>query len=233
MFSYYGSKSKIVHLYPAPKHGLIIEPFAGSARYSLEHWEHDVQLYDANPVIAGIWKYLIQASEKDVLSLPDVPSKVHLDSFTQLSDVERDLIGFHLCRGKARPRKTGHGQNSWDRDKLRIAANLHKIRHWKIKNWDAFGMTVWLKSKPATWFIDPPYQQTQNRPGNGDRYPFGDGMDYAKLAEFVRERKGQVIVCEGDGADWLPFQLLKTVNANTNNSSVKKNGEWVYLQGDK
>ena len=29
MFSYYGSKSKIVHLYPTPKFDKIIEPFAG------------------------------------------------------------------------------------------------------------------------------------------------------------------------------------------------------------
>ena len=30
MFSYYGSKSKIAHLYPAPQYDRIIEPFAGS-----------------------------------------------------------------------------------------------------------------------------------------------------------------------------------------------------------
>jgi len=34
MFSYYGSKSKIVDYYPPPKHKRIIEPFAGSARYT-------------------------------------------------------------------------------------------------------------------------------------------------------------------------------------------------------
>jgi site-specific DNA-adenine methylase len=33
MFSYYGSKSKIIDHYPAPKFNKIIEPFAGSARY--------------------------------------------------------------------------------------------------------------------------------------------------------------------------------------------------------
>ena len=30
MFSYYGSKSKIVGYYPKPEHNKIIEPFAGS-----------------------------------------------------------------------------------------------------------------------------------------------------------------------------------------------------------
>lgn len=228
MFSYYGSKSKIAHLYPAPKFDRIIEPFAGSARYSLLHFENDVQLYDANPVIADIWKFLINATEKDILSLPDVSSKVSLDTFTQLSDVERNLIGFHMCRGKAKPRKVGHGQNDWNRAKLRIAASLHKIRHWKIENWDAFGLTVWLQtSRSATWFIDPPYQRVQIST-NGDRYPYGDAIDYTTLAEFVKTRNGQVIVCEGEGADWLPFELLTTVNANTNNKTVKKKQEWIY-----
>lgn len=37
MFSYYGSKSKIVDLYQPPKFDKIIEPFAGSARYSLKY----------------------------------------------------------------------------------------------------------------------------------------------------------------------------------------------------
>lgn len=35
MFSYYGSKSKIVSLYPKPRYNLVIEPFAGCAWYSL------------------------------------------------------------------------------------------------------------------------------------------------------------------------------------------------------
>src|SRR5689334_624496 len=132
MFSYYGSKSKIAHLYPEPKHGRIIEPFAGSARYSLLHFENEVELYDVSRFVVDVWRYLIEASEKDVLSLPNVPSKVHLDNYKQLSDAERYLIGFHLCRGKAKPRKVGHGQNGWARDKQRIAANLYKIRHWKV-----------------------------------------------------------------------------------------------------
>lgn len=230
MFSYYGSKNKICGLYPSPKHGRIVEPFAGSARYSLLHFENEVQLYDANPMIVDIWRYLIAATEKDILSLPDVPSKVSLDTFTQLADVERNLIGFHMCRGKAKPRKMGHGQNDWNKAKIRIAGDLYKIRHWKIENWDAFGLTVWLKDRrPYTWFIDPPYQHTQVK-GHSDRYPYGDDLDYARLAEIVRSLRGLVIACEGPGADYLPFELLATVNANTNNREVKPFQEYVYVR---
>ena len=39
MFSYYGSKSKIIKHYPKPTTLKIREPFAGSARYSEMYWE--------------------------------------------------------------------------------------------------------------------------------------------------------------------------------------------------
>lgn len=226
MFSYYGSKSKIAHLYPAPKHSKIIEPFAGSARYSLLHFEKDVVLYDVSDYVIEVWNYLLQASEKDILSLPDVPSKTHLDAYTSLSTAERYLIGFHLCRGKAKPRKTGHGQNGWNRDKIRIAGDLHKIRHWKILR----RTYATIPNEIATWYVDPPYEMVQTRIGNGDRYPHGN-LNYEHLGDWCKERSGQVIVCEGAGANWLPFELLKEVNTNTNNKSVKKNEERIWTQG--
>lgn len=227
MFSYYGSKSKIAHLYPLPKYDRIVEPFAGSARYSLLYADRAVTLFDANPLIVEIWQYLIQASTSDILSLPDIESKKSLDEIQDLSSTERALIGFNLCRGKAKPRKVGHGQNGWNRDKVRIAGLVDKIRHWQIAVADY--RTVGLLDIEATWFIDPPYQQTQVKT-NGDRYPYGDDIDYVDLAQFVGSREGQVIVCEGDGANWLPFNLLKMVNTNTNNRIVKKNGEYIFYR---
>ena len=95
MFSYYGAKTKLSHLYPVPKHGRIIEPFAGSARYSLLHYGHDITLYDANPVIVDIWKHLLEASANDIRSLPDIESKRSLDEIASLTITERALIGFH------------------------------------------------------------------------------------------------------------------------------------------
>lgn len=225
MFSYYGSKSKIAHLYPAPQHGKIVEPFAGSARYSLLHWENDVLLCDTSEYVFKVWQYLLEASPADVRGLPDVPSKVCLDTYSNLSDAERYLIGFHLCRGKAKPRRTGHGQNSWSQDRERIATNLFKIKHWTISQLSFSELPNGL----ATWFIDPPYKAVQERPGNSDRYPQWN-VDYDALTAFVHSREGLVIVCEGDGADYLPFKLLTTVNTNTNNTFVKKNQELYYVR---
>jgi len=64
MFSYYGSKSKIVHLYPTPKHSKIIERFAGSARYSLLYFEKEITVIEKFDKVYKIWKYLQEATKK-------------------------------------------------------------------------------------------------------------------------------------------------------------------------
>ena len=225
MFSYLGSKSKIINLYPAPRFDVIVEPFAGSARYSLKYWDREVHLCDTSEYVIKVWKYLQQASEKDILSLPDVPSKVSINSYTQLSEAEKYLIGFNLCRGKSKPRKTGHGQNSWAKDKIRIANDLYKIRHWYIKQRDY----TWIPNYTATYFIDPPYEYTQERKGNTDKYPC-PSLNYYKLAEWIKTRNGQVIACEGEGADYLPFAFLTRATTNTNNKSTKRLNEYIYTQ---
>lgn len=223
MFSYLGSKSKIIKLYPKPTNDLIIEPFAGSARYALEYFEKDIKLFDNNQLIVNIWNYLINASEKDILSLPDMDSHVSVDVHSYLTPTEKALIGFNLSRGKARPRKTGHGQNNWNKNKIKIASQLYKIRHWKIEKSDYKD----IGNDLATWYIDPPYINTQVK-SNGERYPTGDGIDYNHLAEWCINRNGQIIVCEGGSADYLPFTLLKTINTNTNGTTSKKFNEVVF-----
>ena len=70
MWGYYGSKSKIVNYYPKPIYDTIIEPFAGTAQYSLKYFDKDVILVDKYDVIVRLWKWLQQCSPKDILSLP-------------------------------------------------------------------------------------------------------------------------------------------------------------------
>jgi site-specific DNA-adenine methylase len=71
VFSYFGCKSKLARLYPRPKHHLIVEPFAGSARYSLYHADLEIWINDLNPRIYRIWKWLQQATRRDVERLPE------------------------------------------------------------------------------------------------------------------------------------------------------------------
>lgn len=200
MISYLGSKWLAVPKYPAPQHPLIIEPFAGSAGYSLRYADHDVWLADLNPCVVDLWRYLIAVDPDDILRLPDLPHP-------RLTPPQRSLIGFWLAKGRAQPGQklspwaAIHPNSSWwgPRVRQRIADQVKFIRHWCVLGGDYRE----LPNVKATWFIDPPYRH------HGNGYPYGPkAIDYRELAEWCRSRKGQVIVCEGEGARWLPFRHL-------------------------
>mgnify|MGYP000897041588 FL=1 len=228
MFSYYGSKSKIVDYYPPPKHKKIIEPFAGSARYSLKYWQNDVLLVDKYPVIVGIWNYLIQATKSDILALPDLKTGDNVDTFN-ISQEEKWLIGFCINGGSAQPKKTAKDYNTWGEAKIRIADDVQKIKHWKV----ILGSYEDLENEEATWFIDPPYQF------GGEWYVKSTkNIDFYKLAEWCQGRKGQVIVCENTKADWLPFKpmvdmqgaMYKTTEAIWSNQRTNYDAQQTTLQ---
>ena len=103
VFSYYGSKSKVIDYYPAPQYDKIIEPFAGSARYALKWFNRDVLLVDKYEVIIKVWKYLQRANRQDILNLPELVYGQSLDDFV-LSDDERLLLGFLVNGGSATPK---------------------------------------------------------------------------------------------------------------------------------
>lgn len=226
MFSLYGSKSKIIKKYPEPVYGTVVEPFAGSARYSLRYWANNVILYESDPKIYTVWKYLQSASRVDILSLPSVPNATVLENiggFSQLSDGEKWLIGFCCNGGSAQPKNVSgrHNFNSWDKDKIRISNSLYKIRHWKILNETYQKCNIEF---PATYFIDPPYQK------KGKWYKHNN-VDYSFLAEWCKTRVGNVIVCENDGADWLPFEHLAEVpftHFKTREDLTRKTKEVVW-----
>ena len=201
MWSYFGSKQKIVKYYPEPIYDTLIEPFAGTAKYSLygDNWKKNVILVDSYDVIVRIWWYLQKASEKDILDLPVIQKGELVPEY--LCDEERWLMGFCVNRGTTYPRKRASNHNSWASDKKRIAANLYKIRHWTI----ILGSYKDVPNQKATWFIDPPYQE------QGFQYKCNH-IDYKELAEWIRSREGQVIVGENATADWRDFKPLVPLN---------------------
>lgn len=207
MFSYYGSKSKIVHLYPAPKHDLIIEPFAGSARYSLKYFERDVVLIDKYKVIIGIWKWLQQCSPNDILSLPILKHGDHLDNYKLDCIEQKWFLGFCLRQGIASPRYSPSGTGNFGNYKPilhRVSKELYKIKHWKFIH----GEYDCVETE-CTWFIDPPYFK------GGEHYRHSTNkLDFNSLAEWCKKRKGQVIVCENDSASWLPFMPLRKMTGS-------------------
>lgn len=198
MWSYYGSKSKIVNLYPPPKYGKIIEPFAGSARYSLKWFDKEVTIMDKYEVIVDVWNYLKQASKKDIITLPDLKRGQKVDDFN-LTKEEKYLIGFCINGGSSSPKKTAKDYNTWPESKKRIADNVWKIKHWKVIR----GTYEDLENESATWFIDPPYQF------GGEWYVESTkNIDFKKLGEWCKSRNGQIIVCENTKADWMDFKPM-------------------------
>ena len=212
MFSYYGSKSKIVQYYPQPTHDKIIEPFAGSARYSLRYWEKDILLVDKYKVIVDIWHYLQRASKKDILGLPEINLNFNLEDNRHLSQVEKNLIGFMIADAQTKPsKKLTKKWFSLRPNKIKHRINgiidlLPKIKHWKIVQ----GSYENLENENATWFIDPPYQF------GGEYYTQSNkNIDFSSLANWCKSRNGQVIVCENTKATWMNFSpIIKMKGAN-------------------
>lgn len=223
LFPYYGSKWRDAKRYPRPHNGYVIEPFAGSAGYSV-FWEPErVLLIDRDPIIVGVWDYLIRASESEIMHLPELEVGQTVDAF-QIPQEAKWLIGFWLNRGSAQPKKTKTAFSSrterqqlvWsERARLRIAGSLHKIRHWQVRE----GSYEASLREDATWFVDPPYVD------KGRYYRFSQ-VDYPSVGAWCRTLPGQVIVCEQEGATWLPFQSLAVIKSTKGTSA-----EAVYLQG--
>jgi len=203
MFSYYGSKSKLVSYYPYPKYPLIIEPFAGSAKYSLFHNDKEVIVNDKYRVVYEIWDYLVYRCTVDhVNKWPELKKGDDLRNYN-LSQAEKWLLGFALGMGRYKPHNIMSGGFALKDDEIRRLKNrcrefLPRIRHWTPTN-ESYEK---LNNEDATWFIDPPYKV------GGEHY-VENKIDYEHLADWCRSRKGQVIVCENSNADWLPFRAFK------------------------
>ncbi len=232
-FSFFGGKWRAAPYYPDPTHKVIIEPFAGSAGYSIRHASHQIILIERDPIIASIWDYLIHVSEKEIRSLP--LSISHVDRL-KVSQEAKYLVGFWLNAATTHPCLQPSSLMRWrlandnisgvfwgESVRERIASQLQYIRHWKIFH---SSYTKLPDDLTATWFIDPPYQRT------GYRYRFSD-IRYSELAKWIKTRSGQIIACEQKGADWLPFKNhLVTKTMSTPGRDGYSNEVYYYRNRD-
>lgn len=204
---HYGAKWKTANRYDAPKHRTVVEPFAGGAGYSLRHYTRDVVLVEKNAKIAELWRWLIGASDADVMS---VPCNIrHIDELPSSTSTGARLL-VSACLANARPntfankispmasRDSISGCGGWSAmARERVARQVGLIKHWKIIE----GSYESAPDIDATWFVDPPYER------KGVGYTCGSkDIDFSHLADWCRSRRGQTIVCENDGATWLPFR---------------------------
>jgi site-specific DNA-adenine methylase len=218
MFSYYGSKSKIAKYYPTPKYKIVIEPFAGAAFYSLLHKDKEIVLNEKNATISDIWNFLINsATKEEILSIRDFYLGQDISGL-KISQSHKDLIGFCINRGSVAPRNIVTKWNCQVKSRpnwastpyfrlTEIANQIEYIKHFQILN----KSYEELDNIEATWFIDPPYQY------GGEHY-VENSIDFKKLGEWCKSRKGQVIVCENNKADWLDFKPLIGIQGQSKKS---------------
>lgn len=207
MLNYFGSKHRLAGRYPVPKYKRIVEVFAGGAGYSLRHSDHDVILCDVNPDVIDVWKYLIGATEAEILALPLLEPGQHVDTLG-LDRGPSLLLKWTVNQAVASPRnyisswKAGLSEATfWNSARrARTAEAAKRIKHWTavLVSWEDIDPT----DAPSTWFVDPPYSSRAGR-----NYPH-HSVDYLKLGSFCRSLPGQVIACDISTATWIPFAPL-------------------------
>jgi site-specific DNA-adenine methylase len=228
LFKYFGSKYRSSKFYPPPKFPHIIEPFAGGAGFALRYREHQVTLVDLDAELVALWQWLIKADPAEIAAMPvtglvkDVDIRTlglsdgaaqlmrrwqrtgHCSSWT-VSNITTGESAWCQAHGKG---QAGGNTGMWHRStRDYLCRAVTEIRHWQAfcANWESINPAI---APEATWFIDPPYQGVKYT-----SYKHGlRGIDYGKLAAWCRRLPGQVIVCEQQGADWLPFKFSHEVS---------------------
>lgn len=225
-FTYFGGKWRVAKHYPPPRYKTIIESFAGSAGYALRYQESQVILCEVYPLLTQLWKWLISVPAAEIRALP-----IEIEHVNKL-DVcieAKWLIGFWLNKGTSIPRKSpsawcrsGERPNSYWGHVIRerIAGQVESIRHWTVHE----GSYDTIQNQEATWFVDPPYQGA-----SGSSYVH-NAVDYAALALWCKSRSGQVIVCEQEGANWLPFVPFRTLRIMNRLDNIGLSSELMWTE---
>lgn len=205
MFYYFGSKARLAAAYPEPQCACIVEPFAGSAGYSCHHRLRNTALVERDPRICDLWRRLTAMTPDEIMEIP--PPKV--------GDKSSDILV--MLRAASEHSLTGRFITVTERMVMRWpnlvarAAELQPItKHWRIIEGDY----TEAPEIEATWFIDPPYEDMSRGYAHKPQ-------DYEALAEWCKTRNGQVIVCEQEGAKWLPFERLREIVTTANSKKTE------------
>lgn len=200
-FSRFGAKYRVARHLGPPRGDEVVEPFAGSACYSL-FWEPKrVSLYDKDDDTCLSWDWLINCSVADVMRLP-APIRSN-EEWLALPDGPRQVIYWNC--GFAQPRvgrnlppwylhyintgeRTGAmlGNNKWrswdESNRALIARQRPKLDKWTFEQLDYRDIPL----RRAHWHVDPPYSGKPGRrlaalraadPGADDALRQGDGRD--------------------------------------------------------
>jgi len=210
LFKWFGSKWLSAKKLPRPEYASIVEPFAGGAGYSLRHAAHNVRLYERDPHIFALWKWLTdEASEAAIREIPlGVPEGTDIRTLG-LSHGQQLLLKNWQRTNNVGDCWTvspwGSKPGQWTAStRARVAEEVQCVKHWRIVGADGL---LAFDSEARTWFVDPPYEHNY-------QYRSKTRLDYERLAARLRECKGQVICCEavcqktGAVPTWLPFEFF-------------------------
>lgn len=231
LFKWFGSKWLSSKIYPAPEHDIVLEPFAGSAGYSLRHHEKKVVIWEADPNLNALWSWLIKdALTADVLDIP-----IGIPEGTEIAALELSRGQSLLLKHWQRTNNVGdcwtispwgNKPGQWTANtRARVAEELHAVKHWKLENV--------RPDRSGTYFIDPPYFYNY-------RYRFKKvGFDYAALVEKIKliPRRSQIIVCEaacqktGRVPDYLPFKpFASRITSRRKKTENHHSKEYLYCE---
>ena len=232
LFSIFGGKGRLIHLYRAPQHDSICEPFGGAASYSCRYWERDCHVNDLDVNVYSIYQLYQLPNAADLIENYFPADVIHLDQIEEVIDVEAvhpglvQLVMSFMSLGTYPVQRTmatpAGSSKDWTRRKKQVLEWVPRVRHWTFTNMPY----ATLPGIRACWFVDPPYQK------EGHRYPCGSaGIDYGHLREWAFARRGQVTICESEKNDWLPEAKRLTERRRGfyfGNRRASTTGEVVY-----
>lgn len=222
MFPYFGRKKRLASKYPAPRFPLVIEPFAGSMAYTLHHRPPGAIGVEKDPRVVDLWERLLDGTydlTPPVVGEQDTRLFVKLCAFSDHSLTSPSLkVTEAMARNFARAVTAVTEAAEY--------ASTHVA--YLEGSWDALP----TPAKAATYFIDPPYAKFIGRtPGRGGYLESANDIDYEALAAWCRSLPGQVIVCEQEGADWLPFRPLAS-NQSIGGNQARRQTEVIWTNSD-
>jgi site-specific DNA-adenine methylase len=224
MFYYYGGKRRLARFYPAPSYRVVVEPFAGSAAYSMRHLipvqgrravdrvilvEKDERVYDT-------WVRLLAMDVDDLLAYAIPEAGERTDDFLLMTSACSNRI--------ARTSEMTVTTRMPVVLKRMFRQIADMLPHVKGRVELIHGDYSEAPDIEATWFIDPPYHVDGRAQSKGMGYAEGCNsyaLDYEALGKWCRERRGQKIVCEQAGAAWLPFEHLRLARNSIGNKAAE------------
>lgn len=215
MFNYFGSKARLAPSYQAPKHQLIVEPFAGAGAYSM-YWltrQSDIRclLIELNPLVVEMWETLLGMSPEELWEYPMPEPGLSSDLIHLAAAAGSSEVRVRATRGTFTV--TPWAVEAFRTKKEQMAQTLSLVQG-RVDV--ALGDYKEAPDVEATWFIDPPYQL------DGEHYAKNQSeLDFGELGAWCESRRGQVIVCESQGADWMDFTPHRANQTISHDTSIE------------